>query len=423
MNRVLATVCAVLAWPVLAGAQINGTVTVMGDMLPNAYPDGRQAVSELRTRAQVEGRHEVGSRLRLVAGGYVDTLVSDRQEPSGKRISSFGHVRPLDVYAEARTAFVEVRAGMSRIVWGRLDEFQPTDVVNPIDLSRFLTDGRAEARLSVPMIRARVFLPASATLEALVTPKFRAGVFDELREATSPFNLAPKGLPLVRVTPDVEWNPRRIPGGARLSATTGRVDWSVSTFRGNRAFPTYASNGIVPVITETFPQFTMFGGDFETARGAWGIRGEVAAFTKDQLQSTRFARGVAGRSWQGGVGVDRKAGAYRVAGDVLWASASVDSDDLAAARIASLDRDVEHHSLSLVGSADRSFAKDTRRIRGFAVYDATHRTSFSRFIGAVGLADNVWFETSAGLFLGRSAEPLGRLTNEDFVYARLKVFF
>ena len=121
--------------------------------------------------------------------------------------------------------------------------------------------------------------------------------------------------------------------------------------------------------------------------------------------------------------VDRKAGAYRVAGDVLWASASVDPDSPEAVRIAALDPDVEHHSLSLVGSADRSFAKDTRRVRGFAVYDATHRTSFSRFIGAVSLGDNVWFETSAGLFLGRSTEPLGRLTNEDFVYARLKVFF
>jgi hypothetical protein len=167
----------------------------------------------------------------------------------------------------------------------------------------------------------------------------------------------------------------------------------------------------------------MVGGDFETARGPWGVRGEVAGFVKDGLQSDVLGRGVSGHTWQGGLGVDRKTGAYRVAGDVIISTTRVDGGNPTAAAAARIDPNLERNSVTLVASADRSFTRDTRNVKLFAAYDPGNKTTFARFIGAVSLGDNVWFETSAGLFLGRSAEPLGRLTNEDFVYARLKVFF
>ena len=42
-------------------------------------------------------------------------------------------------------------------IWGRLDEVQPSDVINPVDAARFLIDGRAAARLAVPFVRGRFF--------------------------------------------------------------------------------------------------------------------------------------------------------------------------------------------------------------------------------------------------------------------------
>ena len=76
------------------------------------------------------------------------------------------------------TSRFDLRAGAARLVWGRLDEFQPTDVVNPIDLSRFLMEGRSEARLPVGLVRGRaVFLPHSTTLEAVVVPVLSARAF------------------------------------------------------------------------------------------------------------------------------------------------------------------------------------------------------------------------------------------------------
>jgi hypothetical protein len=184
------------------------------------------------------------------------------------------------------------------------------------------------------------------------------------------------------------------------------------------------------VIRESFPRFTMIGADFETVRGVWGVRGEVAAFVDDELQSVRAVQGVAGRSLTAGIGVDRKAGDYRIAANALWSWSGVDEAlRLADARSGQAanafegDPELERTDLSVVLAADRSFARETRTLRVFAVYDPAEATIFTRVIGAVSVRDNVWIEGSAGVFTGSSLDVIGRLTRRDFAYARLKVFF
>ena len=79
--------------------------------------------------------------------------------------------------------------------------------------------------------------------------------------------------------------------------------------------------------------------------------------------------------------------------------------------------------MTIVAAADRSFARETRTLRLFAVHTPTDGTTFLRAIGAVSLRDDVWLEGSGGLLTGTSSDVIGRLTRRDFVYARLKVFF
>jgi hypothetical protein len=232
-------------------------------------------------------------------------------------------------------------------------------------------------------------------------------------------------------------NPRGVEslqGGLRLSSTTARVDWTVSAYRGRRGFPistvafplsTVEADlevGPYPIIRESFPRFTMIGADFETVRGIWGLRGEVAAFVEDELQSLSALRGVPGRSINAGIGIDRRAGEYRIAANVLWSRSDVDESDSAALRFIG-DEDVERSDVSMVFAADRSFARQTRTLRFFAVYDPVDSTAFTRVIGAVSVRDNVWIEGSGGVFTGSSLDIIGRLARRDFVYARLKVFF
>lgn len=384
-----------------AAAQVEGHVSAMVDMLPDvdAAP-GRQGVTELRTRLFLEHRRRLGERVVLNVGGYVDALAAGR--------ASTALVRPGDVFIEFTGERFELRAGASRVVWGRLDEIQPTDIVNPIDLTRFLLEGRGEARLSTGMVRGRVFLPRGSTLEGVFVPGFRASRFDQLGEETSPFNLAQvPGVDVLREEPG--FGVASFQGGARFTTTTARVDWGVSAYRGRRSFPTLTLLQTVappPAVRETFPRFTMVGADFETVRGPWGIRGEAAFFVDDTIQAVApAARGVEGRSIDAGAGVDRRAGDYRLAGNVLLSWNSLDGVDS-----------------SLIVSADRNFSRETRTLRAFAVYDPVDGTFFGRVIAAISLRDNLWLEGSGGLFTGSSPDTLGRLTRRDFLYTRLKLF-
>jgi hypothetical protein len=407
-----------------ASAQIDGHVSVMFDVLPDIDPaEAHQFVGELRARVFAERRDRFGEHLRLNLAGYVDGLLADRHVIGAPGAARDAIARPTDAYVEFVSSRFDLRAGASRLVWGRLDEFQPTDVVNPIDLTRFILEGRGEARLAVGMVRGRLFLPHSSTLEGVFVPGFRASRFDQLDEATSPFNLARVGVPVDRDAPP--FGSASLQGGGRFTSTVRRVDWSVSAYRGFRTFPvltvspTFAGT---PVVTETFPRFTMIGGDFETVHGRWGVRGEVAVFPDDEMQSTRAGRGVPGYGVEGGAGVDRRAGDYRIAANVLWSWRRVDTST-PAGRDFDDDEELERSDVSLVVAADRSFARETRTLRLLAVYDPGDATVFSRLISAVSVRDNIWIEGSAGIFAGSSLDIIGRLTHRDFAYVRLKVFF
>jgi hypothetical protein len=368
--------------------------------------DGRQSVIEVRTRLFTEGLFDPSDRMHLRLGAYVDTLAGHRESGAPEGGVGGAVLRPMDLYAEWRGQRFDVRAGMGRIAWGRLDEFQPTDVVNPLDLSRFLLEGRAEARLPVALLRGRLFLPASSTLEAIVLPVFRRGEFDQLDEETSPFRLSPHGL-RDRREPRVSWD--NLQGGARLTSTVGRVDWGVSAWRGFESFPTYTLAPfdpnplvlVIPTFIETFARFTMVGADFETVSGPWGVRGEFGFFD-----------GASPRSFEGGIGADRRAGDYRVALNAVVSR-------------------TEETELTLVGWAERTFARETRSARLLAVYDPADDTAFVRAIGAVSVRDNWWVEASAGWFTGEppaealptGIDVLSLLSRRDFLYTRLKVHF
>jgi hypothetical protein len=405
--KALAIAAVLLAASSAEAQDFDGYVSTLFSVMPDVAPtEGRQPVSELRMRFFGEGLLNPGDRWHVRAGVFVDGLAADRGplDPDGPAGAAI--VRPADMYVEYRGTLVDLRAGTSRVVWGRLDEFQPTDVVNPIDLSRFLLEGRSDARLPVAMIRGRLFLPAGSTLEGILVPAFRAARFDQLEEETSPFRLAPAGI-VERDEPAVSLG--NVQGGARFTSTVGRLDWGVSAWRGFETFPTYVLQPFVPDplalvlprYTAVFPRFTMIGGDFETVRGPWGLRGEVAWYDTP-----------APRSFEGGIGADRRAGSYRVAINALVSHAAGDTD------------------ASLVGWAERSFARETRQVRLLAVYDPSDDTAFIRGIGVFNVRDNLSLETSAGWFTGEpggttqsGTDVLSLLSRRDFLYVRLKVHF
>lgn len=413
----------------------------MLDVLPDvgAAP-GSQRAAELRVRVLVERTQDVGRHLRLRAAVFADGLVADRRDLGGRGATRAAIVRPNELYAEWRSEHVDVRAGASRLVWGRLDEFQPSDVVNPLDTTRFLLEGRSEARLAVLMVRPRLFLPRGWVLEGVVLPRYRSGRHDQLDEATSPFLLTAGGdavcpagpascvtLIPVRQEPGTGWH--ALQGGGRLTGTVGRVDVGGSVFRGFEPFeqltlgpalPTFAPGPPVHNFFQSFPRFTMLSGDFETVRGAWGLRGEAAWFPEDTLQAETPPAALGGRSLEMGLGVDRKAGSYRVSGNVVVSRRRLDAALAPALR---LDPALNATNTLLIGSAERTFVRETRSVRVLAAWNPDEQSAFVRGIGAVSLRDNVSLEVSGGWLRGEGRDTLSRLSRRDFAYARLKVHF
>ncbi len=83
----------------------------------------------------------------------------------------------------------------------------------------------------------------------------------------------------------------------------------------------------------------------------------------------------------------------------------------------------DRREVTLVSSVDRSFARETRTIRAFAVYNPRRGSAFARLIGAISLRDNVSLEGAGGTFSGSGSDIVSRFADRDFLYVRLEVFF
>jgi predicted RND superfamily exporter protein len=420
----------------------SGNVSVMLDYEPH-----RHDTLELRGRLFAEEKVEITPSLRVTASGFVEGLLASRPGPPDfttgevrNTATTDAVIRVHDAFAELTVRRLDVRAGFARVAWGRLDEIQPTDVLNPLDVSRFFFEGRSEARLPVALVRASVFLSDAASVEAVYVPVFRRGRYDLLDEPTSPFNpVTGRGEGLVvclaigcpTLPPEIvddtpPASAASAQGGGRFSATTGRVDWALAAYRGLEPFAIYqigeSATGAPVRLEGRHPRFTMIGGDFETVRGQWGIRGEVAAFVDDNFQSAALTI-VEGSSFDAGVGVDRKAGSYRISGTVLLHHERValppEDGTVAVAR----NNERSRSDLSFVLSADRRFARERYGVRVFGVANASEGSGFARAIGSAELRDNLRLEASIGWFVGEGRDLIGRFADSDFAYVRLKYYF
>ena len=402
-----------------ANTEIHGAISTLAVAYPNQH-DTR----ELRTRVLLDMTADPASWLRLRFEGLAEGLVADRAARVDDAVAA---VR--DAWAELRLNNVEVRAGYGRLVWGRLDEIMPSDVINPIDTARFFLDGRSDARLPVAFIRSRIFLPGETSVETVVSLPGRRGRFDSLDEPTSPFNLirdavlpaqVQAGAKIRREEPAASW--RNLQGGLRLSTTAGRVDTSVSAWRGFEsfglvsfepfAFPTEPGPMpmVVGTLVEQYPRFTMIAGDAEMVQGGWAIRGEVAGFIDKMLSGPLGP--VKGKAIDAGIGVDRAAGAYRLFGSLVWHREWFTASSLGSK---------EH--LNVIASVDRRFSMERYLVRLFGVFNPDDRSGFLRGLASWSVRDNVLLEASGGAFLGQGDDTISRFNDRDFVFLRLRYSF
>ena len=130
---------------------VDGHVSIGADYLPNVGD-----TLELRARLFVERQVDAGPNVRFSFSGWAEGLIADRADSFRTNFRSADRdrsmvrdavARPHEAYVDLRTGSIDLRAGLSNVVWGRIDELPPSDVINPLDISRYLFEGRNEARL------------------------------------------------------------------------------------------------------------------------------------------------------------------------------------------------------------------------------------------------------------------------------------
>lgn len=133
----------------------------LDDDNPRQDPQGR---AQLRLGADLGRSFRLESALTGTAGGTP-------RNAGGPGVYDYGHViQDLSPSLEIDEAFAEfaldpidLRLGLQKFAWGRLDGSQPNDLLNPEKLVDPLLDDEVDRQIAVPAISASLALPEAAT--------------------------------------------------------------------------------------------------------------------------------------------------------------------------------------------------------------------------------------------------------------------
>jgi hypothetical protein len=186
---------------------------------------------------------------------------------------------------------LDVRAGIQRFAWGRLDEYPPNDLLNPWDYTRFLLKPLEDRKIGVPSISA-ILSKRDWTYDAVWVPVFipyRLPMPDE-RWAGIALTSALSQIPNARIVPAEPDLPRHTiensTFGIRIKHT-GDIEWALNLFHGYDPRPVFkttaltispqAGNFIIdPGTVPDFHRISVIGLDAAAVRGDLSLRAEAA---------------------------------------------------------------------------------------------------------------------------------------------------
>lgn len=128
---------------------------------PRQNPEGR---IRLRLGAEVASHLRIETAWTGIAGGTP-------RNPSGAGVFDLNRTRQdISPSLEAEEAYVEdvrpsfeVRVGLQKFAWGKLDELQPNDLLNPRKFYDPLLDDEIDRKVGVPAVAGTVALPVPET--------------------------------------------------------------------------------------------------------------------------------------------------------------------------------------------------------------------------------------------------------------------
>lgn len=212
-----------------------------------------------------------------------------------------------EAYVDFFTSYVDLRFGIQKFAWGRLDEINPTDNLNTEDLTQGGTNDESERKIGVPAAKANVYSDF-VNLELAWIPKYVPYRLPTPEERWFPGILkAPEvietataagNIPVTPVYEDIDLSGsgfKYSEYGIRLSRYIAGCDISLSYFRGYDMMPVTSAPTDVTVVLEDLlaldysisaevtyiPEIykmNVYGLDFTTTVGSFTLRGEYAYF-------------------------------------------------------------------------------------------------------------------------------------------------
>jgi hypothetical protein len=207
---------------------------------------------------------------------------ADQADPARNRVLL------KEAYATLFFDKADFKVGRQIFSWGKADGFNPTDVLAPRDFTDPLLTDDTRLGILAAKLGVRAF---GMDLEAVASPGFQPGLLPQANSRWMPEPDLPPvpGLRLrmnAPALPDEDITETQLAG--RLSASIGGWDISLMHAYARNPVPTFrrelfmSPDSIVLAVSPEYRRRRVFGGDFSTALGSYGLRGEAAYFVEDE---------------------------------------------------------------------------------------------------------------------------------------------
>ncbi|MCB1667841.1 MAG: hypothetical protein KDI24_05730 [Pseudomonadales bacterium] len=161
--------------------------------------------------------------------------------------------------------------GAQKILWGRIDEFPPTDRLSTQDLRRFVIDDLKDRRLASAAIRYEHFF-GNNKIDLMILPAFREAELPDKDSIWYPVNQHTGEILGLETTPALETLIKSTPikndepsseGGAglRFSSIGSGLDYGLSVQYGRQTLPYFSYNATDGLIEARYPRSWIVGGD------------------------------------------------------------------------------------------------------------------------------------------------------------------
>ncbi len=242
--------------------------------------NGDTAKEEPTVLLRLKPSADLGEHVRFYAeieGGYDGSMRSPENDGLFHRLdqvypSRNRYIEVSEAYLDLYLSIVDLRLGIQKFSWGTLDQFNPTDNLNPWNLRHPFTTDPLERKIGIPAVRALFGSAMSSVLvEAVWVPfyvpyrlpdrgdRWYPPLFYSLEEFDPAKAGLPPGLPPMKITQindEVALPPRTFSNGdfgIRLSRTIRNVDIGISYFNGYDRQPVFGSEGTITAVLRLLP--------------------------------------------------------------------------------------------------------------------------------------------------------------------------